>query len=73
MSRLPVLLAGVALLLAGCAKKGSSATTRPAGPSDALRRPGTYSPDFSDTDVVSDGNKLDREGFKRDVDNVFMP
>ena len=77
--RTPIVVAVVAalaaglLVAAGCSRKGAP-TTRPATTADrALRDPGNYSPDFSDTDISNDTAKIDRQGLKQDLRNVIMP
>jgi hypothetical protein len=68
----------LALLAAGCANdKKKAPTTQPSGGGDpadrAMRDPARYSPDWSDTGVTNDTDKLDRKGLGRDLGNVFMP
>ena len=65
-----------ALLIAGCANhKNQSPTTRPSSdPADrAMRDPGTYSPDWSDTSISGETERMDRKSMRRDLNNVFMP
>ena len=77
MRRSFLLPLGAGLLLAGCAGKGTSATTRPSTASErsdkALRDPFKYSPDWSDTDIAGDTHKMDRKGLERDLGHVIMP
>jgi hypothetical protein len=67
----------LALPVAGCAHhKQQSPTTRPSGgdPADrAMRDPGTYSPDWSDTSISGETERMDRKSMRRDLNNVFMP
>ena len=67
----------LALLAGGCANRSQhSPTTQPSGgdPADrATRDPSRYSPDWSDTNISGDTEKLDRKGLRRDLGNVFMP
>ena len=77
MTRRPIAgtLLCAALFAAGCAHKQPA--TQPVDPADrATRDPGTYSPDWSDTNISShdsDTQRMDRKGLRRDLDNVFMP
>jgi hypothetical protein len=77
--RLTLLILCLALLGGGCAnQKQQSSTTRPSGPGGdpadrATRDPSGYSPDWSETNIGGDTEKLDRNGLRRDLGNVFMP
>ena len=75
--RLILLILCLALPVAGCASRNTqSPATQPSGgdPADrAARDPSKYSPDWSDTNISGDTDKLDRKGLRRDLGNVFMP
>jgi type IV pilus biogenesis protein CpaD/CtpE len=67
------------LVFAGCAKKDAAqATTRPANTRErqdqALKDPFGYSPDVDRTDISGGGlSGFDRDGFGKDIKNVFNP
>ena len=70
--------AAVLLSLPGCAKKGGApadgAPTAQERQDRALKDPFGYKPDWRDTDVTGgDANKLDKDGFQRDLGHVIMP
>jgi hypothetical protein len=61
----------------GCASSDKKPTTRPASMSqrqdEALRDPFGYKPDMSRDVSGGDIGHLDREGLKKDLNNVFNP
>ena len=71
--------AGLAVLLAaGCAESKAQPTSRPATLRDrqdkAIRDPFGYSPEMGTTDISGGGlSDFDRDGFGKDMKNVFDP
>jgi hypothetical protein len=63
-----------ALCLAGCAGNPTpSAKSTRDRQDEALRDPFHYKPDWSDTDVSGgDTAKFDKQGLKRDLDDLFL-
>ena len=79
---LPICLVAAAALFAtaapGCASKDKKApTTQPSSMQDrqdaALRDPFNYKPDMSRDVSGGDIGHLDRDGLKKDLNNVFNP
>ena len=72
-----LLATGFWLLAPGCASSDKKPTTRPASMSqrqdEALRDPFGYKPDMSRDVSGGDIGHLDREGLKKDLNNVFNP
>lgn len=72
-----LLLPGCWLVVSGCASDKKPPTTQPSSMHErqdaALRDPFNYKPDMS-RDVSGGGiGDLDRNGLKKDLDNVFNP
>jgi len=67
----------VAAVLAGCASDKKAPSTQPSSMSErqdaALRDPFGYKPDMSRDVSGGDIGHLDRDGLKKDLNNVFNP
>lgn len=68
---------GLAIVAGSCARKARGPTTRPMTAQQrqdrALKDPFGYKPDWQGTGVSGGGTgALDKEGLKRDLDNVFI-
>ncbi len=72
-----LLASGFWLLLPGCASDKKGPTTQPSSMSDrqdaAMRDPFNYKPDMSRDVSGGDIGHLDRDGLKKDLNNVFNP
>ena len=72
-----LLATGFWLLSPGCASDKKKPTTRPSSMSQrqdaALRDPFGYKPDMSRDVSGGDIGHLDRDGLKKDLNNVFNP
>ncbi len=68
----PLCLCG-SIFFAGCASEPAP-RQQPSRSDQALRDPMGYRQDFDESDISGgDLGNFDRDGFKRDVDNVFNP
>jgi hypothetical protein len=72
-----LLVSGSWILLPSCSSNKKQPTTRPSNMSQrqdaALRDPFGYKPDMSRDVSGGDIGKLDRDGLKKDLNNVFNP
>jgi hypothetical protein len=72
-----LLAAGYWLLMPGCASSDKKPSTQPSSMSDrqdaALRDPFGYKPDMGRDVSGGDVGHYDRDGMKRDLNNVFNP
>jgi hypothetical protein len=72
-----LLASGLWLLLPGCASSDKQPTTQPTSVTqrqdDALRDPFGYKPDMNRDISGGDIGHLDRDGLKKDLNNVLNP
>ena len=72
-----ILTSGFWLLSPGCASSDKKPTTQPSSVADrqneALRDPFGYKPDMNSDISGGDVGHLDRDGLKRDLNNVLNP